>query len=360
MLRYVLAVMVILHVFLSGAPAWSKDRSVSAAARKPALQKTTAAKRKAAPPAATKTSRSASRARVHVRSTTIKKSIAIRGKRKGASTRAPRAKLAHRAPPRASYAKRAGLHTITDALHLNANAALVLDATSAEVLLAKNSDAVLPIASITKLMTALVVLESGQDLEEVLTVTSDDIDTIKHTSSRLRVGSKLTRANMLHIALMSSENRAASALGRHFPGGLTAFVAAMNAKANALGMADTRYVEPTGLSSQNVSSARDLARLVIAAQKQPIIRQYSTHREYAVDPGGPVLQYRNSNRLVANQQWDIVLQKTGYIAEAGRCLVMNTIIDGRSIVMVFLDATGKFSRATDAGRIRKWLESTAM
>lgn len=364
MLKYVLAVMVLLHVFLSGAPVWSKDRGVASGPRKPALQKAKAVRPKATPAGIRKNARTVTRsrpqARVHARSKTIKKPIAIRAKRNSAALRTSRARLAHRSPTRVSTARLAGLHRTNDPLDLNANAALVIDAASAEILLAKNSDAVLPIASITKLMTALVVLEARQDLNDVLTVTSDDVDTIKHTSSRLRVGSKLTRANMLHIALMSSENRAASALGRHFPGGLRAFVAAMNAKAKALGMTDTHYVEPTGLSSRNVSSARDLAKLVIAAQEQPIIRRYSTHREHAVTPGRGVLQYRNSNRLVANPQWEIVLQKTGYIAEAGRCLVMNTIIDGRSIVMVFLDATGKFSRASDATRIRKWLENTAM
>jgi D-alanyl-D-alanine endopeptidase (penicillin-binding protein 7) len=155
---------------------------------------------------------------------------------------------------------------------------------------------------------------------------------------------------------MSSENRAASALGRNYPGGLSAFVAAMNAKANALGMTDTHYVEPTGLSSQNVSSARDLAKLVLAAQHYPLIREYSTNTEYEVEPGGRTLQYRNSNRLVKNPDWDIVVQKTGYIVEAGRCLVMQAVIEDRPIVMVFLDSKGKYSRVADAGRIRKWLE----
>lgn len=234
---------------------------------------------------------------------------------------------------------------------------LVWDPSTSSVLFEKNANAVQPIASISKLMTAMVVVEARQDMDEVLEVTADDIDQIKRTSSRLRVGSRLTRADMLHIALMSSENRAASALGRNYPGGLKAFVAAMNAKATELGMNDTHYVEPTGLSSENVSSARDLARLVMAAQKYPIIREYSTNREYEVQPGGPSLQYRNSNHLVANPGWDIVLQKTGYISEAGRCLVMQTMIRGRAIVMVFLDAKGKHGRAADAGRVRRWLES---
>ena len=182
----------------------------------------------------------------------------------------------------------------------------------------------------------------------------------KNSGSRLRVGSQLTRANMLHIALMSSENRAASALGRNYPGGLPAFVAAMNAKAKALGMLDTHYVDSNGLSSHNVASARDLAKLVVAAQKYPIICQYSTDPKYVVETGagGHALQYANTNHLVASPGWEIGLQKTGYINEAGRCLVMQAMIEGRAIVMIFLDSKGKQSRLADAGRIRKWLVGT--
>lgn len=251
----------------------------------------------------------------------------------------------------------ARLNLIQSVPDLKSNVALVLDQSTSEVLFEKNAQLALPIASITKLMTSLIVVESKQDMNELLTVTQDDIDREKNSYSRLRVGSQLTRANMLHIALMSSENRAASALGRHYPGGLPAFVAAMNAKAVALGMTHTRFVEPTGLSSNNVSSGRDLAKLVVAASQHPIIRQYSTDTQFAVDPGWATLQYKNSNHLVANPEWEIGLQKTGYITEAGRCLVMQAVIEGRSIVMVFLDSKGKLSRLADAGRIRKWLES---
>jgi D-alanyl-D-alanine endopeptidase (penicillin-binding protein 7) len=240
---------------------------------------------------------------------------------------------------------------------LKSNVVLVMDQSNSDVLLEKNAQLAMPIASITKLMTSLVVVESKQDMHQVLTVTEEDIDREKNTYSRLRVGSQLTRANMLHIALMSSENRAASALGRHYPGGMPAFVAAMNAKAAVLGMTNTRFVEPTGLSSNNVASAHDLAKLVVAAAEHPIIRQYSTDSQYAVDPGGATLRYKNSNVLVANPDWEISLQKTGYISEAGRCLVMHAIIEGRPIVMVFLDSKGKLSRLADAGRIRKWLEA---
>lgn len=260
-------------------------------------------------------------------------------------------------PPVMTAGDLAGLNLTRDPLDLKSNAALVLDQSTAEVLFEKNSQVALPIASITKLMTSVVVVEANQNMEEPITVTNEDVDREKFSHSRLRVGSQLTRANMLHIALMSSENRAASALGRSYPGGLPAFVAAMNAKARALGMTNTHYVDSTGLSSNNVSTARDLAKLVIAAHQHPLIRQYSTDSKYAVEPGGPMLQYRNSNHLVDNPDWQIGLQKTGYISEAGRCLVMQTQIEGRSIVMVFLDSKGKSSRLADAGRIRKWLEN---
>ena len=241
---------------------------------------------------------------------------------------------------------------------LGSSVVLVMDQKTSDVLFEKNAYSAMPIASITKLMTSLVVIESRQDMQELLTVTEEDIDREKNTYSRLRIGSQLTRASMLHIALMSSENRAASALGRHYPGGLRAFVAAMNTKAVALGMTDTRFVEPTGLSSNNVASARDLAKLVVAASRHPIIREYSTDIQYAVDPGGRTLYYKTSNHLVRNPEWEIGLQKTGYIAEAGRCLVMQATIEGRPTVMIFLDAKGTMTRSADAVRIRKWLEHT--
>lgn len=261
----------------------------------------------------------------------------------------------HALPLLPSAGDLAGLHQTRDSLALQSNVALVLDQFSSEVLFEKNSGIALPIASITKLMTGMVVVEAKQDLNELLTVSEDDVDKEKNSSSRLKVGAQLTRSNMLHIALMSSENRAASALGRNFPDGLPAFVAAMNAKAKALGMVDTHYVDSTGLSSHNVASAKDLAKLVIAAHKQPILREYSTDTAYIVDASGHSLQYKSSNRLVASPEWEIGLQKTGYIAEAGRCLVMQAKIAGRAVVMVFLDSKGKYSRLGDAGRIRKWL-----
>jgi D-alanyl-D-alanine endopeptidase (penicillin-binding protein 7) len=251
----------------------------------------------------------------------------------------------------------AGLNRTPDPLDLKSNVALVLDQSSSEVLFEKNSDVALPIASITKLMTGLVVVESKQDMDEILEITTDDIDRIKNSGSRLAIGTRLSRASLLHLALMSSENRAASALGRNYPGGLPAFVAAMNAKAKALGMHDTHYVDSNGLSSGNVASARDLVKLVVAVQKHAVLGQYSTAPESVIDAGGRTLQYRNTNRLVNNPSWEIGLQKTGYISEAGRCLVMQAMIEGRSIVMVFLDSKGKYSRLADATRIRKWIEN---
>ncbi|MFN3297869.1 D-alanyl-D-alanine endopeptidase [Caldimonas sp.] len=259
------------------------------------------------------------------------------------------------ATSRVSYGQAFGLHAVDDPLDLKSSVALVLDQDTEEVLFSKNPQAVLPIASLTKLMTALVVIEAGQPLDEMLTITREDIDTEKGSRSRLAVGTRLSREEMLHLALMSSENRAAHALGRHYPGGLGPFVAAMNRKARELGMHDTRFVEPTGLSSRNQSSARDLAVLVKATYDVPLIRELSTSPEYQVVVGKRQLHYRNTNGLVFNPSWEIGLQKTGYIAEAGRCLVMQAELAGRKLIMVFLDSAGRFSRLGDAERVRRWL-----
>lgn len=261
-------------------------------------------------------------------------------------------------PAKPSFGDMAGLNQTHDPLDLKSNVALVMDQATSEVLFEKNSRVPLPMASITKLMTALVVLDSHQDMNEVLEVTNQDVDYERNSGSRLRVGAQLSRTDMLHIALMSSENRAASALGRSYPGGLPNFVRRMNEKARMIGMSDTVYVDSTGLSSRNVASARDLAKLVSAAYNYPIVRQYSTDTSYVVEPGGRALQYSTSNGLVKNPEWDIGLQKTGYIAEAGRCLVMQAKIEGRPVVMVFLDSKGKHTRLGDAGRVRKWLETS--
>jgi D-alanyl-D-alanine endopeptidase (penicillin-binding protein 7) len=257
----------------------------------------------------------------------------------------------------ASFGQLYGLHHTQDPLDLKSSVALVMDQDTNEVLFAKNSEAVLPIASLTKLMTATVMVEANLPLDDLITITSDDVDTEKNSSSRLAVGATLTRGELLHLALMASENRAAHALGRSFPGGLPAFVAAMNAKARMLGMADTRYVDPTGLNSGNQSSAKDLAALVKSAYQQPLIRELSTSHEYAVRVGSRQLQFHNTNSLVRNPSWDIGLQKTGYIVEAGRCLVMQAKMAGRKLIMVFLDSAGKYSRQADAERVRRWIES---
>jgi D-alanyl-D-alanine endopeptidase (penicillin-binding protein 7) len=255
-----------------------------------------------------------------------------------------------------SYGQLAGLHQIDDELSLKSSVAYVIDQDTKEVLFSKNDQAVLPIASITKLMTGLVIRESNLSMDEAITITSDDIDTEKGSSSRLRPGVTLTRGELLQLALMSSENRAAHALGRTYPQGLSAFVAQMNAKAQQLGMLDTKYTEPTGLSSRNQSSAKDLATLVAYAANDPTVSQLSTSVGMDVDVGRKTLKYKSTNRLVSNPNWVIDLQKTGYISEAGQCLVMQAKVAGRKLVMVFLDSAGKFSRIADAERVRRWVE----
>ena len=260
--------------------------------------------------------------------------------------------------PRLSFGEIAGLHALSDPLELKSSVALVMDQDTHEVLLSKNDHAVLPIASLTKLMTGLIISQAKLPMDEMITITQDDVDTEKRSGSRLTVGATLTRQEMLHLALMSSENRAAHALGRTYPGGMKVFVSQMNLKARLMGMTDTRYVEPTGLSSKNQSSAHDLAALVNVAHSDPVLRAFSTSPGYEVAVGNKTLQYNNTNRLVHSPSWDIGLQKTGYISEAGRCLVMQAEVSGRKLIMVFLDSAGKFSRLADAERVRNWIEST--
>ncbi|WP_206951880.1 D-alanyl-D-alanine endopeptidase [Trinickia acidisoli] len=259
--------------------------------------------------------------------------------------------------PRSPTAGQAfGLQETPEGVALRSNVAFVVDQNTSEVLLDKNSTLVVPIASITKLMTAMVVLDSKMPLTDQIEVTDDDRDFIKHTGSRLHVGSVLSREDMLHIALMASENRAAAALSRYYPGGRPAFIEAMNAKAKALGMNATHFESPTGLTSQNVSTARDLVKMINAAYQYPLIRKFSTDRSYDVYPGKGELAYNSTNALVRNPTWDIGLQKTGFINEAGECLVMQAMIHGRPMIMVLLDSTGKYSRFADATRLRKWLD----
>jgi D-alanyl-D-alanine endopeptidase (penicillin-binding protein 7) len=263
------------------------------------------------------------------------------------------------APPRPSFGQLAGLHATPDDLDLKSSVALVIDQENGQVLLRKNDSAVLPIASITKLMTGLIISEAKLPMDDMVTITQDDVDTEKGSSSRLKVGTTLTRGELMHLSLMSSENRAAHALGRTYPGGMSAFVDAMNQKAKLLGMNDTKYVEPTGLSSRNQSSAQDLARLVAIASQDRMISELSTSPGHQVDVGDRTLAYHNTNRLVKHPSWEIALQKTGYISEAGQCLVMSAKVAGRKLIMVFLDSAGKLSRIGDAERVRKWVETNS-
>ncbi len=243
-------------------------------------------------------------------------------------------------------------------LDLKSSSALVVEQDSGRLLYAKNTQTVVPIASITKLMTAMVALDAPLSLDEPVRISEADIDDVKGTRSRLKVGTMLTRSDLLRLALMSSENRAASALTRAYPGGSAAFIAAMNQKAIELGMWRTRFVDGTGLSSDNVSTAQDLVKMVNAAFRYPLVRSYTTDTAHAVRPvKGPVLQYRNSNGLVKNPSWHIGLSKTGYISEAGRCLVMQAEIASMPVVIVLLDSWGKKTRIGDANRIKKWLET---
>ena len=322
---------------------WALPAATSLAAGVSA-QKTTAKSAKAAKPAKSAKSTKSAKAKSTLR-------MAKRSTRK----------MVVRAPQRPpSVGHLTGLQATQDALDLKSSVALVIDQDTDEVLFSKNASAVLPIASITKLMTALVVTEAKLPLDEVLTVTAEDAAVRAGSSRQLRAGARLTRGEMLHLALMASENRAAYLLGRTYPGGLPSFVDAMNAKAQLLGMHDTRYVEPTGLSSDNRSSAEDLARLVNAASKHPLLRELSTSPEAVVPVGRQQVQFRNTNGLVHNPEWDIGLQKTGYIAAAGRCVVMQTQMAGRKLIMVLLDSAGRYSRLGDAERLRKWLVSESL
>ena len=307
-----------------------------------------------AQPAAEKSTASKSKQRA--------KSASVAKTRKRANSKIA-AKRSHKRAERTTQAARPtigralGLHATPDKLDLRSSVALVSESVTGEILFEKNGLAVLPIASITKLMTAMVVLDSQAPMGDMIQITKDDVDTERGSRSRLRAGVRLSRSEMLQLALMSSENRAANALGRNHPQGMAAFVEAMNAKARNLGMHDTAFVEPTGLSSANVSNARDLAKLVRAAANYPQIREFSTASELTVDTGYRQIAFRSTNRLVSSDDWDIDIQKTGYISEAGRCLVMQVQLDGRPTVMVLLDSAGRYSRFGDARRVRTWLEA---
>ena len=245
-------------------------------------------------------------------------------------------------------------------LGLRSSAVLVQDQVSGAVLFQKNAGTVQPIASITKLMTAMVVLDEQPDLEEVLTISQEDVDLLKGTRSRLSVGTSMTRGELMRLALMSSENRAASALSRYYPGGRSEFVLAMNQKANILGLADTHFEDPTGLTAANVSSPRDLVRMVDAAYQYPLIREFSTTTGGEFTVAGRSMQFNNTNSLVKSPNWEIGLSKTGYISEAGKCLVMQVWLNSKPTIIVLLDSMGKMTRIGDANRIKRWVESAAL
>ncbi len=246
----------------------------------------------------------------------------------------------------------------TRELAVQSSAALVIEQGGGDELFLKNASEVVPIASITKLMTAMVVLDSQASLRGQIAITDEDVDTLRGSRSRLRVGSGLTRENALLLALMSSENRAANALARHYPGGMSAFLTEMNIKAKVLGMKDTHFDDPTGLNSSNVSTARDLAKMVVAAYRYPLIREFTTTAEATVDVSGRAMAYRNTNPLVKSAAWDVGLSKTGYIHEAGKCLVMQARVADKPVVIVLLDSAGKQTRVGDANRIKRWMETT--
>jgi D-alanyl-D-alanine endopeptidase (penicillin-binding protein 7) len=248
---------------------------------------------------------------------------------------------------------------IAHTLSLRSAAALIQDQETGEVLYGKNASAVTPIASITKLMTAMVVLDAGLDLNETITISAEDMDALRGTHSRLKPGASLSRDELLRVALMASENRAAAALGRTYPGGIETFTRAMNHKAQMLGMNGTRFDDATGLSSANVSSAEDLVKLVRAAHQYDLIRSYTTMTGQEIHVAGRPLAYHNTNRLVANGSWNIGLSKTGFTNDAGRCLVLQAKLAERQVIIVLLDSLGKLSRIGDANRIRAWLEANA-
>jgi D-alanyl-D-alanine endopeptidase (penicillin-binding protein 7) len=242
---------------------------------------------------------------------------------------------------------------------LKSSSVLIVDQSDSSVLYSRRSDVAAPIASITKLMTALVVLDAKQPLDEPLAITRDEAVLPKCRGSRLSVGTVLTRGDFMHLALMSSENRAAHVLGANYPGGVPALVTAMNAKAAALGMTTAYFVDPTGLSSDNVASPEDLSKLVLAAAQNAHIREYSTDSSYAVRVRKHLVEFHNTDNLVKNPTWNIIVQKTGYISEAGKCLVMEAVIEGRNVIIVLLDSAGRLTRVADAKRVKTWMESTA-
>ncbi|MDR1423207.1 MAG: serine hydrolase [Azoarcus sp.] len=358
--RTLLAVMFSLAVAITGADA------VYAAPAKAKCAGTAKAKAKACKPAPTAlASKKAPRGKAVARSGAGKVAKVARAGRTAAklTARGKRALARQLAAARRQVAlERAMSEPVSVQLdahgqpRLGSSAFYIANQNTGEVLLQRNARLVMPIASITKLMTAMVVLESGSSLQEVLTIDEDDIDYLKGTNSRLTMGTRLTREKMLQLALMSSENRAASALARNFPGGRAAFIEQMNARARLLGMNDTHFYDSTGLTPRNVSSPRDLSRMVAAAARYPLIHEFSTAAERHVDINGVTKRFRNTNSLVKSPDWNIGVSKTGYISEAGRCLVMQAWMHGQPVVIVLMDSSGRYTRTTDAQRVRLWLD----
>lgn len=270
----------------------------------------------------------------------------------GSSSTTSQHTVHHRSHARAHHASLS-----LDGPGLHSSAALVFDETNRSVLYSRNADVAMPIASISKLVTALTVADAKQPMDEIIEITDEDRAVGKGAASRLAVGTRLTRGDLFHLALMASENRAAHALARNYPGGMAAFMPAMNAKARSLGMTSSHFVEPTGLSYENVASPEDLSKLLSAASHNAIIRDYSTDPSYDVRIGRRMVGFHNTNSLVNNPSWDIIVQKTGFINEAGRCLVMQTKIRDRTVDIVLLNSFGKKTRVADATRVRKWMEA---
>lgn len=243
-------------------------------------------------------------------------------------------------------------------LDLQSSAAMIVNAETGETIYGKNAQRTMPIASITKLMTAMVVLDAGLPLDEPIIISEADVDVLKHTSSRLTVGTVLTRGEALLLALMASENRAAASLARTYPGGTSAAIAAMNRKARDIGMTHTHFYDGTGLNTGNTASPSDLATMVRNASRYPEIRHYSTQPQYELLSHGHHVAFRNTNPLVRSEDWDINVTKTGFINEAGKCLVMHTRINDKPFIIVLMDSWGKYTRIGDANRVKKWLEST--
>jgi D-alanyl-D-alanine endopeptidase (penicillin-binding protein 7) len=360
-----LGCLVSLSLSFAGSPLLAQTASASAdsAAKKPAAttsgtnkakkktNNTKATKKAVAPSGTPQGSRSVADA--NNKPTTKANSSALKSSTVKPST-APKAR--NTAGVAAAGVAAAGVATAGSITAVRSNVVLVQDLSSNTTLFSRNDEIARPIASITKLMTAIVIVDANQSMSDMIEVTTSDIDTVKYSRSRLPVGTKLSRSDMMHLALMSSENRAANALGRHYPGGMTAFVAAMNQKAKQLGMTQSRFVEPTGLSSENVASPRDLVKLLQASASRPAIRQYTTDIQHEVRTSGHATLFRNTNMLVMNPTWEIKVSKTGYINEAGQCLVMMARINNRDMAIILLNADGKGTRVGDAVKIKQWVQ----